>query len=169
MEFNSSENFDQIDQGTAWVVHTKNGTKLRPDESPVLFIAGEQSKYKFILRSAYVTVGGNLNILLMSVNEMVTPEFTMVIRVLDFINKVKFEKNVIVCAHGSSISTGQHLHTEIKIPYPVTLNANTLSLKIDITGSPVSFRVWTNDMKSITLAGEHSELSLPFKSLSLHK
>lgn len=75
--------FRMIDGNEAYIVHTKKGTLLRPDESPILFIAGEDSKYKFMLRSAYVVNGNKLNLLLMSQNDMVAVNFPMMLKCLD--------------------------------------------------------------------------------------
>jgi hypothetical protein len=169
MSLQSIDYFKLIDDGSAYIVHTKNGTLLRPDKTPILFIAGEKSKYKFILRSTYLSLHRELNILLMAVNEMVTPQFTMAVRFIDMLGRSDFERDVLVCPHGSSVRSGQHFHAKIEVPPLIMTNAKSLSLKMDIGGSPVPFNVWSNDMTSITIISNNTELRLPFNSLSLKK
>ena len=160
--------FSMIDGNEAYEVHTKKGILLRPDDSPILFIAGENNKYKFLLRSAFVLNGNKLNLLFMSQNDIVTPGFFMTLKCLDDNGATVFDKELLLCKHGTKVTSGQHFYAELDIPDQVAKVASDLSLKIGIGGTSSLFTLWSPDMSSVNVI-MNSHLLLKFDKLAVKK
>jgi len=156
---NKLQVFKKIDENSAYIVHAITGSLLRDDNNPILFIAGENDKYKFLLRSAFMCEKRRLNILLMAVNEIVTtPQFTLSAKLFGDDARLLGRENLILCEHSSSVMSSQHFHCELDTTIDIANKIKKYSLRIDITGSVVPFHVWTPEAMTITTTSDKVEV-----------
>ena len=164
----NTDEFNRVDDNEAYVIHTRKGTRIRSDDNPILFIAGEDAKYKFLLMSAFILDGNQLNLLIMSMNKMITPKFSLLLECSDKNNAPIFTREVLLCKHGSQVVSGQNFYAEIDIPDHLASITKQLSLKIVIGGTPTPFTLWSSDMDSISII-DNAELLLQFENLVVKK
>jgi hypothetical protein len=160
--------FSPIDVNAAYLIHTKNGKLLRPgDANPIIFVAGEGDKYKFMLRSLYLSRSNQLNVLLMSLSDITTPTFTLQIKLQDESRVTIYSAESILCPHGSRISRDQHFHEYIPIEQYILNFFSRIVLKLSIGGTPVPFHIWSADTSGIGLEADNSELAIGAGTLRL--
>lgn len=139
-----SRKFSQIDANSAYLIQTKNGVPFRSgDVDPVLFVAGEGDKYKFMLRSLYINKDNQLNVLLMSCSDIKTPTFSVQIGIQDATRATIHATESLLCPHGTVMSRDEHFHYSLLIENSILNLLSFVTLKLIIGGTPVPFHIWS--------------------------